>query len=42
MAIGLLNVLIAGTALSRDAVLATNNIKEFSRIEGLKLADWTR
>jgi len=42
MVIGSLDVLIAGTALSRNAVLATNNVKEFSRIEGLKLVDWTR
>jgi tRNA(fMet)-specific endonuclease VapC len=42
MAIGPLDVLIAGIALSRNAILATNNMKEFSRIGGLRLADWTK
>jgi tRNA(fMet)-specific endonuclease VapC len=36
-----MDLLIAGTALSRGAVLATNNTGEFSRIEGLRLEDWT-
>lgn len=40
--IGPMDLLIAGTALSRGAVLATNNTKEFSRIRGLRLEDWTR
>lgn len=40
--IGPLDLLIAGTAVSRGAVLATNNTKEFSRIKGLRLSDWTR
>ena len=39
--IGPLDLLIAGTAVSRDAVLATNNTKEFSRVKGLRLSDWT-
>ena len=39
--IGPLDLLIAGTALSRGAALATNNIREFSRIKGLRLEDWT-
>jgi predicted nucleic acid-binding protein len=30
---------IAGTALSRGAVLATSNTQEFSRVKGLRLAD---
>lgn len=38
--IGPLDILIAGTALSRNALLVTNNTKEFSRIKGLRLADW--
>ena len=41
MTIGPMDLLIAGTALSRGAVLVTNNTKEFSRIKGLRLADWT-
>jgi tRNA(fMet)-specific endonuclease VapC len=39
--IGPMDLLIAGTAVSRDAVLVTNNTKEFSRLKGLRLADWT-
>jgi tRNA(fMet)-specific endonuclease VapC len=40
--IGPIDLLIAGTALSRGALLVTNNTKEFSRVKGLRLADWTR
>lgn len=40
--IGPIDLLIAGLALSRAAVLVTNNTKEFSRVRGLRLADWTR
>jgi len=39
--IGFIDFLIAGTALSRGAALATNNTKEFSRVKGLRLEDWT-
>lgn len=42
LAIGPLDLLIAGTALSRGAVLVTNNTREFSRIKGLRLDDWTQ
>ncbi|MEA3278161.1 MAG: type II toxin-antitoxin system VapC family toxin [Pseudomonadota bacterium] len=38
--VGALDMLIAAHALSEDAVLVTNNIREFSRIEGMKLEDW--
>ncbi len=40
--IGPIDLLIAGTAASRGAVLVTNNTKEFSRIKGLRIADWTK
>lgn len=40
--IGPLDLLIAGTARSRGAVLVTNNMKEFSRVAGLRCEDWTR
>jgi tRNA(fMet)-specific endonuclease VapC len=40
--IGPVDLLISATALSRGATLVTNNSKEFSRIRGLRLADWTR
>ena len=39
--IGPNDMLIAAVALSRNAVLVTNNTREFSRIDGLKLEDWT-
>ncbi len=39
--IGPNDMLIAAIALSRNAVLVTNNTHEFSRIDGLKLDDWT-
>ena len=39
--IGSNDMLIAAVALSRNAVLVTNNTREFSRIDGLKLDDWT-
>lgn len=40
--IGPMDLLIAGTAVSRGAVLVTNNTKEFSRVKNLRLADWTK
>ena len=42
LVIGPIDLLIAGTAVSRGAVLVTNNTKEFSRIKGLRLSDWTK
>ena len=39
--IGYNDMLIAASALSRKAVLVTNNTKEFSRIDGLIIEDWT-
>jgi tRNA(fMet)-specific endonuclease VapC len=41
LTIGPMDLLIAGTALSRNAILVTNNTREFSRVEGLRLVDWT-
>jgi tRNA(fMet)-specific endonuclease VapC len=38
--IGALDLLIAAQALSRDLVLVSNNLKEFSRIEELRLENW--
>jgi tRNA(fMet)-specific endonuclease VapC len=38
--IGPLDTLIAATALVRSATLVTHNVKEFSRVKGLKLEDW--
>ncbi|MCW6053507.1 type II toxin-antitoxin system VapC family toxin [Lyngbya sp. CCAP 1446/10] len=38
--IGPIDVLIAGTALAFQATLVTHNVKEFSRVAGLAIADW--
>lgn len=38
--IGPFDVLIAGQALSINAILVTNNTREFSRIKDLKLENW--
>ena len=40
--IGPYDVLIAGQALARGLTLVTVNIREFSCVDGLKLADWTQ
>ena len=42
LVIGPIDLLIAGTAISRGATLVTSNTKEFSRIKTLRLLDWTR
>jgi len=38
--IGPYDVLIAGQALARGVVLVTHNVREFGRVEGLKVEDW--
>lgn len=38
--VGPYDLLIAAQALRRDAILVTNNTREFSRIKGLHLLDW--
>ena len=38
--IGANDMLIAAHALSMDAVLVTDNIDEFSRVQGLQLENW--
>lgn len=38
--IGPYDLLVAGTAVSNNAVLVTNNVKEFSRIPKLKIENW--
>jgi tRNA(fMet)-specific endonuclease VapC len=38
--IGGYDLLIAGHARNLDATLVTNNVREFSRVSGLRLADW--
>lgn len=39
--IGLMDMLIAATALANDAILVTHNVDEFSRVPGLRYEDWT-
>ena len=41
LTIGPLDLMIAGTAVSLGAILITNNTRELSRIEGLRLEDWS-
>jgi tRNA(fMet)-specific endonuclease VapC len=38
--IGAYDVMIAGVARSQGLVLATNNVKEFQRVEGLRVERW--
>jgi tRNA(fMet)-specific endonuclease VapC len=38
--IGPYDVLIAGQALARDAVLVTRNTREFARVPGLRIENW--
>ena len=38
--IGLLDTLIASHALSINATIVTNNVREFSRVEGLRVENW--
>jgi tRNA(fMet)-specific endonuclease VapC len=40
--IGYYDLLIAGQALVHDCTLATANLREFNRVEGLKTLDWTK
>jgi tRNA(fMet)-specific endonuclease VapC len=39
--IGYYDVLIAGQARRRDALLVTANTREFTRVPGLKVEDWS-
>jgi tRNA(fMet)-specific endonuclease VapC len=39
--IGWNDLLIAATAKANDGVLVTNNTREFVRVKGLRLDDWT-
>lgn len=38
--IGPYDVLIAGQALARGVTLVTHNVREFARVEGLRVEDW--
>ena len=37
---GPMDMLIAATALANDAILVTNNIREFSRVPDLRVENW--
>jgi len=39
--IGLLDVQIAATAKVHHLTVVTNNTREFSRVPGLRVEDWT-
>jgi tRNA(fMet)-specific endonuclease VapC len=39
--IGPLDTLIAGQALARGMTVVTNNVREFARVQGLRIADWS-
>lgn len=39
--IGTMDMLIAGHARSKDYTLVTNNIREFERVAGLEIDNWT-
>jgi tRNA(fMet)-specific endonuclease VapC len=39
--IGQNDAAIAGHALSSNSILVTNNTREFSRVDGLQIVDWT-
>ncbi len=41
MPIGPLDMLIAGHAKAEKMVLVTNNVKEFERVPGLEMENWT-
>lgn len=40
--IGERDLLIAAIALANDLVVVTHNVKEYSRVNGLEVEDWTR
>ncbi len=40
--IGGFDMLIAATVLANDATLITNNVREFSRVPGLRVENWSR
>ena len=39
--IGPIDMLLAAQGISNNMTMVTNNIKEFERVEGLKIEDWS-
>lgn len=37
-----IDILIAGIAITNDLVLVTNNHRDFEKIEGLEIVDWSQ
>ncbi len=37
-----MDLLIAGQAKAKKLILVTNNIKEFARVEGIKMENWVK
>jgi len=40
--IGALDLLLAAQALSNQLIFVTNNVREFARVPGLRIEDWTK
>lgn len=40
--IGAYDIMIAAQGFARELVVVTHNIREFQRIHGLRLEDWTQ
>ncbi len=39
--IGSIDMLLAAQALNKEFIFVTNNVKEFERVKGLKIEDWS-
>lgn len=39
--IGPIDMLLAAQALNKEMIFVTNNVKEFKRVEGLRIEDWS-
>lgn len=39
--IGPIDMLLAAQALNKNMIFVTNNIKEFKKVEGLRIGDWS-
>jgi len=40
--IGSIDMLLAAQALNKDMIFVTNNVKEFERVEELRIEDWSK